>query len=404
MSPRLRNGLHQALFGWLNFALTAPSVYLWLGLPLLMRQQGWSGTAIGVFQLAGLPAVFKVFLATPVERYRPRQGHYKGWGMMLCVLYATVLCAMGWQDLLSHNGWLFGLALCASLAATWADIPVNALAIRLLPASHHMRAGAIRSGALSLGAIAGGGLMLLAQARWGWQAPFVCMAGALLLGAALLAFVHEDGQADDTATLLAQAAPSFKDRCLGYLRQPGAMRWTLLLMSYFPFIGAAWFYLKPLLLDNGFAATQAALLAGVGGGIVAACGAAASPVFTRRLGLARALPLFALLNCSALMLLTLAVGAKVGAAGLAGAALLVAAAMGMSSACVFGLMMRFARPQTQAFDYGLQASLFAFTRLVTPLAAGLLLDVAGAVWMLAALSLAALAVIIQTLGLKEIGS
>ena len=35
----------QALFGWLHFALTAPSVYLWLGPPLVMRQHGWSGTA-----------------------------------------------------------------------------------------------------------------------------------------------------------------------------------------------------------------------------------------------------------------------------------------------------------------------------------------------------------------------
>ena len=47
--------LLQALFGWLHLALTAPSVYLWLGLPLVMRQHGWSGTAIGLFQLAGCP-------------------------------------------------------------------------------------------------------------------------------------------------------------------------------------------------------------------------------------------------------------------------------------------------------------------------------------------------------------
>ncbi|KAG0760872.1 hypothetical protein G6F22_019021 [Rhizopus arrhizus] len=46
--------------------------------------------------------------------------------------------------------------------------------------------------ALCLGAIAGGGLMLVAQARWGWQAPFAIMAGSLARGAALTAFVKED--------------------------------------------------------------------------------------------------------------------------------------------------------------------------------------------------------------------
>lgn len=50
--------VRHVLFGWINFALTAPAIYLWLGLPLVMRQQGWSGAEIGLFQLAGLPAVF----------------------------------------------------------------------------------------------------------------------------------------------------------------------------------------------------------------------------------------------------------------------------------------------------------------------------------------------------------
>lgn len=34
----------QLLFGWLNLALAVPSIYLMFGLPLVMRQYGWSGT------------------------------------------------------------------------------------------------------------------------------------------------------------------------------------------------------------------------------------------------------------------------------------------------------------------------------------------------------------------------
>ncbi|WHL26957.1 hypothetical protein QJS63_20360 [Pseudomonas juntendi] len=47
-----------------------PSIYLMFGLPLVMRQYGWSGTEIGLFQLAGLPAVFKFLMAVPVQRVR----------------------------------------------------------------------------------------------------------------------------------------------------------------------------------------------------------------------------------------------------------------------------------------------------------------------------------------------
>jgi predicted MFS family arabinose efflux permease len=376
----------QALFGWLHFALAAPSVYLWLGLPLVLRQHGWSGTAIGLFQLAGLPALCKFLLARPVEARTAGRSHYRAWAIGLCLAYAAVLAALGWQELLADRAWLFGLACAAALAATWADIPVSALAIRLLPAQERMRAGGVRSAALSLGAIVGGGAMLLVQARWGWRAPFLCLAAALAVGALLLLRVREPEEAPEVYA--GAAASRMPAMARGYLAQRGAGRWTVLLLVYFPFIGAAWFYLKPLLLDHGFAPTQAALLAGIGGGVVAALAAAASPWLTRRWGLARAVAGYAALNAGALALLAavLALGAPV--PGMVLAVLCVAAAMGASSACAFGLMMHFARPRWQAFDYGLQASLFAASRMLVPLAAGLALDAAGAVAMVASLALA----------------
>ena len=55
MNRRRLIGLH-VLFGWLNLALAVPGIYLMFGMPLVMRQYGWSGTEIGLFQLAGLPA------------------------------------------------------------------------------------------------------------------------------------------------------------------------------------------------------------------------------------------------------------------------------------------------------------------------------------------------------------
>ena len=304
--------LLQALFGWLHLALTAPSVYLWLGLPLVMRQHGWSGTAIGLFQLAGLPALIKFALAAPVEaRSANGQPRYRAWALALCLAYAAVLLALGWQQLLAERLWLFGLAFAAALAATWADIPVSALAIRLLPASERMRAGGVRAAALSLGAIVGGGMMLLMQAKWGWRAPFLCLAGALALGALLLAWVvrHEPGDAP-SPLLLPVPKAGLAAMVRGYRAQPGAWRWTLVLVSYFPFIGAAWFYLKPLMLDHGFAPAQAALLAGMGGGVVAALAGAASPLLTRRLGTRRALPLYAGCNVAALALLAAVIAAR----------------------------------------------------------------------------------------------
>lgn len=374
----------QLLFGWLNFVLVVPSIYLLLGLPLVMREHGWSGTDIGLFQLAGLPALFKFLLALPVQRYRSAHGHYRVWVMLLCLLLALLLILVSQQGITSNRGYLFGLAFAAGVLATWADIPVSALAIKLLPQSQQIRAGSIRSAALFLGAIVGAGVMLLVQNRWGWQAPFLLMAAGLLLSLLPLARLRE-GRAE--GVVAKPAGPALADWS-GYFRQPGARLWTWVLLSSFPFVGAAWLYLKPLLLDEGMAAQQVALIAGIGGGVVGALASLLGGRVVQRLGPGRTIPLFMLWALFALLALTAAVGVQAGMVWLLAAAFLLATAMGAVSSLVFTLMMFFSRAHRQAADYGLQASLFVLTRMLVPIAAGVLLDHSGHLGMLAGLSLA----------------
>ncbi|WP_427937281.1 MFS transporter [Achromobacter marplatensis] len=387
MSPAVRNGLRQALFGWLNLALTAPGVYLWLGLPLVLRQHGWSGTAIGLFQLASLPTVFKFLFALPLDRPARRRGNYRIWAVGLLSAYAAVLCALGWRDLLDDGRVLFALAAAAALAGTWADVPVNALAIRVLPATSRAWAGGIRSMALCLGAIAGGGLMLVAQARWGWQAPFAIMAGSLALGAALTAFVKEDREPEVSTAAgndrLALASIT------AYFRLDSTRCWLPMLALLFPFIGSGWFYLKPLLLDQGLAPESVAWLVGVAGGAVGAVASALSARGSKRLRPAVTVPWHAAAGCAALLALAIAVWLQAPPPVLIACAMGIAAAMGATAALAFSLMMSHTRPGLEALDYGIQSSVFSLTRILAPLAAGVLMDAAGQAWMLTALGVAA---------------
>lgn len=422
MNAPLRNGLRQALFGWLNLALTAPGVYLWLGLPLVLRQHGWSGTAIGLFQLASLPTLFKFLLALPLERRRATPtttqagpAAYRGWAVLLLLVYAAVLCALGWLNLLDDKRVLFALATAAALAGTWADVPVNALAIRVLPPSSRAWAGGIRSMALCLGAIAGGGLMLVAQARWGWQAPFAIMAGALTLGAALLLFIREERGAQSKAVQaeLATVSPpigatvstSFSPpvnapvsapawpQILAYFKRDDTRRWLPLLALLFPFIGSGWFFLKPLLLDQGLPAERVAWLVGVAGGAVGAAASAWSARCSKRMRPAVTVPWHAAAGCAALLSLAVAVWWQAPPAVLIACAMGIAAAMGATAALTFSLMMSHARPGLQALDYGIQSSVFSLTRIAVPLAAGVLMDATSQVAMLAALAAASACVV-----------
>lgn len=402
------HGWHQVCFGWLNLVLTAPSVYLWLGLPLIMRQHGWSGVELGLFQLAALPAAFKFLMAAPIDRQTSALPgvdilrRYRRWACMLCLLFAAVLLLIGRRPLLASPHELFVLAFGAALLATWADVPVNALAIRLLPPHQRQRAGGIRSAALSLGAIVGGGLMLLAQQRWGWRAPFWIMAASLLPGLLALMSLRlrpaPPLASSAAGPTTAVAAADWR----GYFTQRGGGRWSVLLLLCFPVIGATWFYLKPLMLDHGFAPPQVAAIAGIGGGVVAAAGGMLAPLFSRRFGLARALPgaaglcLLALLSLFGAVLTGGAPWIFVAAAGL------VALAMGCTAAVAFALMMYFARSSRSAADYGVQASLFSGGRIAVPLLAGIALDRFGYGGMLGMLLAAMLLVLWLTVKARTV--
>lgn len=375
----------QLLLGWVNFAMTAPLIYLYLGLPLVMRQHGWSGTEIGLFQLAGLPAVLKFVLGAPVDRWARGAPGYRRWSLVLMAGYAASLVGLACLGI-EQAGFvpLFALAMLASLLGTWADAPVNALAIRCLPAEERQRAGIIRSAASSLGAVVGGGVMLMLQARAGWAWPFWALSGGLLLAALGLWLIPRAtlAQADGV-----QARQVGVGQWLAYFSNAERRRWVLMLMLYFPFIGAAWVYLKPLLLDQGLPPEQVALVAGVLGGVVGAVGSALGGYLARRSGLQRALPACALAGVAALGALAGTVASGASVPWLVACTLLLALVMGASAGLLFGMMMNHTRAGLTAVDYGLQSSLFVLTRTLVPMLAGILLDRLGYLGMLAGLIL-----------------
>lgn len=358
--------LRHVLFGLINFALTAPGIYLWIGLPLVMRQHGWSGAEIGVFQLAGLPAVLKLFLALPVQHWQPRRRPHVRWAWLTGGCYLVSLLALAALNIDSGKAMLFVLTLSASLFATWADIPVNALAIQLFPPAERPLAGSIRSAVTFAGAIVGGGIMLLVEQALGWSAPFFLLAGFLVLALALLGFVDEG----DAASAPERVSPFAGWR--SFFRETDARTWGMLLIAYYPPVAVAWIYLKPLLLDHGFAAGEVAWIAGIGGSVLGALTSLAAGFLPRR-RLAAVLPWSAAINALAVALLAVA-AAQASSIWLLAAAALLAIAMGVASALAFALMMEFARSGQHAADYGLQSSIFTFGRVVAAALAGWLLD------------------------------
>lgn len=386
--------VQQGIFGLANLGLTVPTVYLLLGMPLIMREHGWSALDIGLFQLTGLPAVFKLLLALPIERGHEPQRRYRPWALGCGLLYALALLALAGIGP-DQRGALVGLALLAALLATWGDIPVNALAILVLPAQSRMQAGGVRSAVLFLSAFLGGGGLLVLYAELGWRVPFLIMAALVAISTMSLLLLPAAPLAEGP-----RSPPQPQPRRIdlrGFFTRPGALAWTALLALHFPFVSAAWVFIKPLLLDQGYSTAQVAWLVGALGGGTGALAALASSAAIRKWGIATVMPACMLLDAMGIALLatTLATGAE--RIPLMAGVLLVAFGVGGTSALGFGLTMHYARASARALDYGLQSSLVTLTRLLVAPFAGLVQTQLGYAGMFAGLAAAAFAVFILAL-------
>ncbi|MEG1707403.1 MAG: MFS transporter [Acinetobacter sp.] len=392
-----RNFAWQFAFGWMNFAFAVPSIYLMLGMPLIMRQHGWSGTEIGLFQLAALPTILKFLFALPVQKINLGNGHFVSWLWGLSVPLVALLIWLSTQNMINQPIQLFIFTFVMSMLLTWLDIPLNALAVQFFSRTQQIHAGSIRSAALFLGAIVGGGIMVLLHSHYGWQLPLVIIAIFILIGLIPFAYLRKHAQLSlittDRSTTLYNVIQDWKE----FFQQPYIKSWMALLILGFPFIGAVWLYLKPMLLDYGLSVQNVAFWVGIIGGIVGAVSSLIAGILAQHVGIAKTLNLYLSISILAILLLAFSLWLKLSPAWLIAWALCVGIGMGGVSALLFGLTFLFTRSTHNAIDYGLQTTLFTISRIGVPILAGMLLDYYGYFTMLCLLSFGIMIALVMSL-------
>lgn len=169
-----------------------PFGFFTLALPVVLREAGWSLTAINLLQVLGLPWVLKFLWAPWLDRALQQAPVRRLWLLRLqamsCVLaaLATVACAWWPMGLPALPHWLplaglFALVLTFNVLASTQDIVTDGLAVRALSARQRGWANGIQVGAYRLGMVLGGGGLLWLFAKTGW--PHMLGVMALLLAA-----------------------------------------------------------------------------------------------------------------------------------------------------------------------------------------------------------------------------
>ena len=368
-----------ALLSSLYAAQGLPFGFFTLALPVLMREAGWSLTAIGLLQLLALPWLLKFLWAPWVDHHGAR----RTWllGLQGCSVVAALTLAL--LDLGSASRGLLLAVLVFNLLAATQDIVTDGLAVRVLAARERGLANAIQVGAYRLGMILGGGGLLWLWARTNGSTVFAVMAGLLALSTWPVWQMRElpPGAAHDA--MAPRPRPSAGQLALGWWHRalaPGMLTFAALVFCFrfgdqmvssliTPFVSDQGAGKETIALMKGAVGSGASLLGALLGGALMVRVNRRTAMLSTGLGQALTFALYiaAALGFGGMPLLWWATVAE----GVVGT---------MATVALFALMMDASDPDHAGTDFTLLASVVVGVGSLGGIAGGVVGDAWGYVW------------------------
>jgi len=366
--PRARQ---VSLLGALYMAQGLPFGFFTLALPVLMRDAGWSLTAISLLQFLALPWALKFMWAPVLDHHGSRRMWLRLFLGSSCVM-ALVLSQL---SLSSQTNMLFAAVLLFNLLAASQDVITDGLAVRLLDVRERGLANGLQVGGFRLGMILGGGVLLWVFARTDWETMFLCMGGLLALLALPAWYPPEPARA-----LAPQARPRGMALSWAWLERaltPGMLTFAVLILAYRfgdQLLGSL---TGPFMRDQGISKETIAMMKGMVGSGASLVGAFAGGWLAFRLGRRTALLFSGLTQALAFTCYVAAAAGWGGMTALWAATVLEGIFGTMATVALFTLMMDAADPAHAGTDFTLLACMTSLVSGLANLVGGVVADAFG---------------------------
>lgn len=275
-------------FFCLYIAQSIPMSFFSTALPVMMRQENFSLTTIGLLQLIKLPWILKFLWSTFIDRRMETVHDYKRWIISAELVYAALIFIISFLDFKADFYFILPLIILAFIASATQDIATDALAVLSFSRNDKSLVNSMQSMGSFGGTLLGSGVLLLLLHKIGWSdmLPFL----ALFVFIALLPLVlnrrmqiHRDTQSERAK----RADMFYFFTRKGIYKQVG-----FLFLCYSGLIGIL-AMLKPYLVDLGYDMKQIGVMNGMAGTFVGFLAAFAGGFIVRRLGRFRSRLLFA---------------------------------------------------------------------------------------------------------------
>lgn len=166
--------------------------FFWVGLPLILRQEGAGLRMIGWLALLYLPWALKLLWSPWVDRYYLSfLGRRRTWIFPFQWLAAILLAVLAAFPPARNPGACFFLLFLSNLVYATTDIAVDGYATDILIPEERSYGNGVQMGGGYLGQMLGGGLFVTLHSFWGWQDTLLAMAGLTFFLSLPMVFCRE---------------------------------------------------------------------------------------------------------------------------------------------------------------------------------------------------------------------
>lgn len=266
-------------FFCLYIAQTIPMSFFSTVIPVMMRQENFSLSAIGLLQLIKLPWILKFLWSPLVDRHAITTGDYKRWIFSSELIYAALIFAVAFLNFHTDFYTIVALIIISFIASATQDIATDALAVLSFSKKDKSLANSMQSMGSFGGSMIGGGVLLLLFKQIGWNYLLPCV--ALFVIIALLPLFFNKGITIQPRQpyLRAQKADVF----YFFLQRKIWKQIGFLFLYYSGLIGTL-AMLKPFLVDLGYSMKDIGIMSGMAGTFIGFLSSFAGGLIVRRLG------------------------------------------------------------------------------------------------------------------------
>ncbi len=260
--------------------------FFMLVVPVLMRQQEFELTTIGMIYALATPQLFKWLWGPLIDRYSPAGKAESGWLAITLLVSTCALAAIAFLDLKNHFWLIYGLMMLCSLTSNLLTILCCSMVVKRFDQGQQNWLNGVMVSTMSIGMVLGGGLLLYLYEWLEWQGCLFVFAACCAFGLLLLPKVVQDQQ-------LSSQVP-YK-RVWTLFKKPGIRRWAVVMMLFYGANQGVYAMIKPFLVDIGISNQSIALLTGLFSSLVGVVAGLLGSVMVKRLGARHSLNSLALL-------------------------------------------------------------------------------------------------------------